>query len=324
MPRPTPAMPRSRDLEVAAVPGVLYSYCSLPRTLPARPKYRPPLDAAESGKEPVRYTNLMYDPRVVRGNTYALEVIPVITPPTPFEIQRQKEAWKRALARKRAKEQMRPKTPEPVEGRDHVQVQTELYLEEISDRVIEVDVECQTDAFLDRPPSPFFIPAKTGKDVATQLSGEERRRRQHMQMLKKQKETAEKIAAQAFAKHYLADLIPSVFNNLHEGGFFYDPVERDIETEFLPWLMTEVEEELEGKVLARIMLDSLVRTVVENRLEAFSRKPPSDQPQAPAEEPQPPEEPKPTHAEPQTSGETVATDQPVTEKEETDQPVTVQ
>ena len=41
-------------------------------------------------------------------------------------------------------------------------VQTELYLEELSDRVEEADVECQTDAFLDRPPSPLFIPAKTG------------------------------------------------------------------------------------------------------------------------------------------------------------------
>lgn len=49
-----------------------------------------------------------------------------------------------------------------------------------------------------------------------------------MEMLKKQKETVEKIAAQAFAKHYLADLIPSVFNNLHEGGFFYDPIERGL------------------------------------------------------------------------------------------------
>lgn len=45
----------------------------------------------------------------------------------------------------------------------------ELYLEEISDRIIEVDTECQTDAFLDRPPTPFFIPAKTGRDVATQI-----------------------------------------------------------------------------------------------------------------------------------------------------------
>jgi len=48
-------------------------------------------------------------------------------------------------------------------------VQTELYLEELSDRVEEADVEIQTDAFLDRPPSPMFVPAKTGKDFATQI-----------------------------------------------------------------------------------------------------------------------------------------------------------
>jgi hypothetical protein len=49
----------------------------------------------------------------------------------------------------------------------------ELYLEEIADRIVEVDMECQTDAFLDRPPTPLFIPAKTGKDVATQILGGE-------------------------------------------------------------------------------------------------------------------------------------------------------
>jgi hypothetical protein len=35
--------------------------------------------------------------------------------------------------------------------------------------VEEVDVDVQTDAFLDRPPSPLFIPAKTGMDVETQI-----------------------------------------------------------------------------------------------------------------------------------------------------------
>jgi hypothetical protein len=69
-----------------------------------------------------------------------------------------------------------PKSPEPVEGRKHIDVQTELYLEELSDRVEEADVETQTDAFLGRPPSPLYIPAKTGIDVATQiLEGEVRR-----------------------------------------------------------------------------------------------------------------------------------------------------
>ncbi|XP_064303190.1 radial spoke head protein 3 homolog [Phalacrocorax carbo] len=366
-----------------AAPAGPYTYCSRPRALPARPKYRaPPPDAAEPEKEPVRYANLMYDRRVVRGNTYALQVVPVSTQPSPLEIQRQKEAWKRAQARKRAEEQMQQRTPEPVEGREHIHVQTELYLEEISDRIIEVDIECQTDAFLDRPPTPLFIPAKTGKDVATQIEeGElfdfdvevkpilevligktveqallevmeeeelaqlwarqrayaelrnaelaevqrleeqdrryreekERRRVQHMQMLQKQKETTEKIAARAFAQRYLADLIPSVFNNLRESGFFYDPIERDIETEFLPWLMTEVEETLERKILGRIVLDSLICSVVEKRLDAFSHQPLSDQALA--------EELRPTDAAPQVASETEAADQPVTEEEETDQPV---
>ena len=89
--------------------------------------------------------------------------------PDPIEIQRQQESRRRTIARKRAKQQLRPKSPDPVEGRKHIDVQTELYLEELSDRMEEADVECQTDAFLDRPPSPLFIPAKTGVDVATEI-----------------------------------------------------------------------------------------------------------------------------------------------------------
>ena len=33
----------------------------------------------------------------------------------------------------------------------------------------ETEVGTQTDAFLDRPPTPLFVPAKTGQDVATQI-----------------------------------------------------------------------------------------------------------------------------------------------------------
>jgi hypothetical protein len=132
----------------------------------------------------------MYDRRIVRGNTYAQNILPAVSTyhtaqdskshltktiasqsaqPDPIEIQRQQEARRRAIAKKRAKQQLRPKSPEPVEGRKHIDVQTELYLEELSDRVEEADVDCQTDAFLDRPPSPMFVPAKTGKDIATQI-----------------------------------------------------------------------------------------------------------------------------------------------------------
>lgn len=37
------------------------------------------------------------------------------------------------------------------------------------DRVEDADVNTQTDAFLDRPPTPLFVPAKTGTDVSTQI-----------------------------------------------------------------------------------------------------------------------------------------------------------
>lgn len=40
--------------------------------------------------------------------------------PDPIEIQRQQENRRRAIARKRAKEQLRPRSPDPVEGRKHI------------------------------------------------------------------------------------------------------------------------------------------------------------------------------------------------------------
>ncbi|KAH3775387.1 radial spoke head protein 3 homolog [Dreissena polymorpha] len=319
-------------------PGT-YTFASQPRAVPQRKKYRDPLGQQEEINPP-QYGNIMYDRRIVRGNTYAQHTLPAHAQPDPIEIQRQQENRRRAIARKRAKEQLRPRSPEPVDGRKHIDVQTELYLEELSDRVEEADVEIQTDAFLDRPPSPMFVPAKTGKDIATQILGgdlfdfdievkpilevlvgktveqsllevmeeeelanlrsqqrafeelrnaefveqqrleeqerrhreeKERRMRQQREVLRKEKETAEKIAARAFAQSYLADLVPTVFGTLSDNGYFYDPVERDIEQGFLPWLMDRVTEQLEKSERGRMVLDGLLREVVSRRREAYER-----------------------------------------------------
>uniref|UniRef100_A0A3B1IEC2 Radial spoke head 3 n=1 Tax=Astyanax mexicanus TaxID=7994 RepID=A0A3B1IEC2_ASTMX len=187
---------------------------------------------------------------------------------------------------------------------------------------------CQTDAFLDRPATPLFIPAKSGKDVATQIEEgelfdfdtevqpvlevligktveqalldvleeeelaslrsqqrafqelrnaelvevqrleeqERRHREEKVRRLKQQREVlenerviAEKIAARGFAQQYLADLLPSVYNTLRDQGYFYDPVQRDIETGFLPWLMAEVDSALEKQETALTMFDSEFR-----------------------------------------------------------------
>ncbi|XP_064628814.1 radial spoke head protein 3 homolog [Lineus longissimus] len=318
-----------------------YTFASQPRAVQQRKKYRD----IQEGPEDVdgnqsSYGNIMYDRRIVRGNTYAQHTLPVSAQPDPIEIQRQQEGRRRAIARKRAKEQLRPKSPEAVEGRKHIDVQTELYLEELSDRVEEADVECQTDAFLDRPPSPLFVPAKSGVDCATQiLEGDlfdfdieakpilevlvgktveqsllevmeeeelanlraqqrafeelrnaelveqqrleeqerrhreekERRMKQQRDILKKENETADKIAARAFAQSYLADLVPSVFGTLSDNGYFYDPVERDVEQGFMPWLMERVDEQLNKAVHGRLVLDGILRDIVRSRTDLFEQ-----------------------------------------------------
>lgn len=62
-----------------------------------------------------------------------------------------------------------PPTPEPVEGRIHTDIQTDSYLEELVDVVPEADMSTQTDPFIDRPPTPLFIPQKSGVDAVTQI-----------------------------------------------------------------------------------------------------------------------------------------------------------
>lgn len=320
----------------AAPDAGTYTFASQPRAVPQRKKFRDPLQ--NDGND--QYGNIMYDRRIVRGNTYAQHTLPTSAQPDPIEIQRQQESRRRVIARKRAKQQLRPKSPEAVEGRKHIDVQTELYLEELSDRVEEADVECQTDAFLDRPPSPLFIAAKTGVDIATQiLEGDlfdfncevkpilevlvgktveqsllevmeeeelanlrsqqrafeelrnaelveqqrleeqerrhreekERRMKQQREILRKQKETADKISARAFAQSYLADLVPSVFGTLSDNGYFFDPVERDVEQSFMPWLMERVEEQLVKVVRGRTVMDGILRDVVKARIEAYNQ-----------------------------------------------------
>jgi radial spoke head protein 3 len=71
---------------------------------------------------------------------------------------------------RRIAEGKRVRTPDPVVGRSHGGTQTDSYLETLSDKVPEADGTTQTDAFMDRPPTPMFVPAKIGLDKATQIA----------------------------------------------------------------------------------------------------------------------------------------------------------
>ena len=48
-------------------------------------------------------------------------------------------------------------------------IQTELYLEEVTDVQPEEDAQTQTDAFLERPVTPVYVPHKSGVDQETQI-----------------------------------------------------------------------------------------------------------------------------------------------------------
>ncbi|GMI09106.1 hypothetical protein TrRE_jg6514 [Triparma retinervis] len=146
-----------------------YDFSSAPQSVPikrnaAAAKYRDDEENMLSAGN-----NIMFDSRVVRGNTYAAQVV-------TQEQQRQQQVYNRnekarqgRLEAKRLQGMAPPGTPPPVDGRAHMDVQTENFLEELTDRPIEATVETQTEAFLDRPPSPLFVPAKNGEDKETQI-----------------------------------------------------------------------------------------------------------------------------------------------------------
>merc|ERR1712216_240896 len=136
-----------------------YQFASEPRAVAPRKKFREP--------EPVSNVNIMWDRRVVRGNTYAAQIVATAAPDVVQQLQRDVQDQNRP--KQRDANEFRAPTPEPVHGRHHIDVQTDAYLEEVSDKVPEHDVDTQTDEFLDRPASPLFLPIKTGVDKDTQI-----------------------------------------------------------------------------------------------------------------------------------------------------------
>lgn len=298
------------------------------------PQYRDP--AGQKAK----YGNIMYDRRVYRGNTYAS---PVMSSGARSELDqreaeealRRKQAMQRAAAIKRKKqlEAARRKltTPDPVAGRQHIEMQTEEYLEELTDPIPMETQETQTDPLMDRPPTPKYAPLKTGRDAETQIhegdlfhfddavepilevmvgktleqamlevmqedelellrqqqlefeqrrkeelleaqrlesmekrkfEEKERRKKQEMERIQREKETREKLQARQFAKVYMTNLENRVFSRLQDEGWFSDRVLNEVELEFMPWLMSEVDKELEKKRKARALVDTLIRQVV--------------------------------------------------------------
>jgi radial spoke head protein 3 len=150
-----------------------FTYSSEPHAVPVKrkQKYRsddPPAPPLPGGFD--SSINLMNDPRVVRGNTYAAKVITSSIKLEQQNLQKEKtRKLKQDAMSKRSNEGTRATTPPPVDGRVHAFIQTENYLEELTDKPTETDAETQTQPFMDRPVSPLFVRSKTGIDVTTQI-----------------------------------------------------------------------------------------------------------------------------------------------------------
>jgi len=297
---------------------------SAPQMATGKPKFRPQPEE-EYGAYPA---NIMFDKRVIRGNTYAAQILPAALPAEDSGKTLKKSGQLRFKA---------PDEVEPVEGRRHMDVQTDAYLEELTDTVPEAEVTTQTDAFMDRPPTPLFIPMKVGVDFETQIypgdlfdfdfevepilevlvgktleqglmevmeeeelaamrahqehfeqirnaelvatqrmeAGEkrkmeekERRLAQERERVEREKAVREKVAAQTFARGYLSGLVGNVFDKLYDAGFFYDPVQKEVETEFMPWMTDLVVAECSKAAAARKVVNDLIVKAIKDNLAA--------------------------------------------------------
>lgn len=144
-----------------------YRFAAEPRAIDNRnSKYREYI-------EEIPPANIMHDRRVVRGNTYASMIIPAST---QQEIERQQ-----ARERERAKKSKQPPQSTSIkevspENRDLQQDSYPIIEEPKQEPLLEPHgdpvanpTQTQVEFFIDRPPTPLFIPNEEGIDVDTQI-----------------------------------------------------------------------------------------------------------------------------------------------------------
>ena len=206
-------------------------------------------------------------------------------------------------------------------------MQTEDFLEELTDKPVEMDMETQTQAFMDRPASPLFVPTRIGQDMVTQImpgdlfdfdlevepilevlvgktlhvamlelmqeeeleaihrqqeefelvrkielaevqrleaearrkaQEKERRVNQERKRVEEKRKLEEKIAAKYFAQQYLGSLHTNVFDMLQDQGYFYDPLQKEIEEIVMVDLLAGLRLQSDGYEAAQQLVDELI------------------------------------------------------------------
>ena len=121
-------------------------------------------------------TNIMYDPRVIRGSThkfqpkYNKQNKKKISQQPYINTKKRKTFTGKNIKNRNNNNNDRIKTPSPVKGRTHIDIQTDNYLENIYVETPTNIIGIQTDSFIDRPPTPYYIPKPNGITIGTQIN----------------------------------------------------------------------------------------------------------------------------------------------------------
>ena len=74
-----------------------------------------------------------------------------------------------------------------------------------------------------------------------------------------------------FAKEYLTDLHENVFGGLVDDGHFYDPLVKEVEDVFMPWVTDQVVAQLDKVALSRKLVDQTNQGNVRMRIAPAGR-----------------------------------------------------
>jgi len=149
-----------------------------PKVIRNKQKYQDPQLAQEMDEDERLALNIMYDKRVFRGNTHNLNLIKQnLTPQQKEDLRIKAEREKKKVEMikqqliefKKAKNKTSPYDLRPGPPA-RIEVDLTYFLtEQGKQRPEEAEVKIQTDNFVARPPTPPYVPKKTGIDKITQI-----------------------------------------------------------------------------------------------------------------------------------------------------------
>ena len=106
-------------------------------------------------------------------------------------------------------------------------------------------------------------------EAAEKRKEEEKLRRieQEKERLEREGQVRQKVAASSYARGFLEGVVGEVFQDLHQAGYFYDPVEKEVQDTFLPWLLAETSSQLSKLDVSYNSAKTLVAAALKKKME---------------------------------------------------------